>query len=383
MTKAAAGLLGVMVLGAPGTAAAVSPAGELVEVDCTGIRGWSSDPDQPDTLIAVHLYFDGPTGDPNATAIAISTGIAYDGCVGDACVHGYESLLPMLLQDDAEHAVHAYGIDVTGDPNLELPMSPRTFACSPPPILGGQSGTEKRHIASPEILGAWSFSTFFDRMVVDDPVIENVEEGPGVDTPPALAVSDDGDPTLWLLDQDRRRFVDDAYVSAWRFDPTTATVMPAAELMAMQEGTPLRPRPVLVQGTDPAVYLLDDHQCSAGDPHPSCIEDPEGTTTGPSSGTDTTGHAGDDSTSSTGTASATTGDATTNDPGTGSSGMPGLDPTAADPNATADPGGCGCATRRPLTSSAWVLLAVFWLGCVSRSPRAMRGAGRWPRSRAR
>jgi hypothetical protein len=156
------GALALGLLVWPSAAGAVGPVGSLV-VDCTGIEGWAQEPDMPDALIDVHIYFNGPAGDPAASAVVVNAGQVIDaGCMGAECMHGYRSALPMSLLDAGEHEVHAYGIDLTGDPNLELAGSPAVMLCPPPPIVGG----ELRHVVSPEVLAAWQFSVFFDRLVV-------------------------------------------------------------------------------------------------------------------------------------------------------------------------------------------------------------------------
>lgn len=264
---ALAGLLAV--LGAPGVARAAGPVGSLV-VDCTGIEGWAQEPDMPDALIDVHLYFGGPAGDPAATAIAVTANEVLEvGCMGVECMHGYRSVLPMGLLDDGDHVVHAYGIDLTGDPNLEIGAA--VLSCPPPPIVGG----EKRHIVSPEILGAWQFLVFFDRLIVPDVTIASLPQAVSIDVGPQLRVDQVGG--LWLVDAGFLREVPAEVVPAWRLDPAAALPM-APEEQVLPEGTPLRPRPVLLQGTMPEVYLLDDHQCVVDDPHPDCVPEEEGTT---------------------------------------------------------------------------------------------------------
>jgi hypothetical protein len=194
----------------PGVAGAVGPVGTLV-VDCTGIQGWAQEPDVPDALIDVHLYFDGPAGDPAASAVVVTASQPLaTGCMGAECMHGYRSALPMSLLDAADHAVHAYGIDLTGDPNLELSGSPAVLSCPPPPIVGG----ELRHVVSPEILGAWQFSVFFDRLLVPDATIMGLPVGPVVDVGPQLRVDAAGG--LWVIDQARRRAVAAEVAPAWR-----------------------------------------------------------------------------------------------------------------------------------------------------------------------
>lgn len=248
----------------PALARAAGPVGSLV-VDCTGIEGWAQEPDMPDALIDVHLYFNGPAGDPAATALAVTADEVLDaGCMGVECMHGYRSALPMSLLDGADHPVHAYGIDLTGDPNLEIGNA--VLSCPPPPIVGG----ERRHIVSPEILGAWQFSVFFDRLVVGDEVIASLPQAASIDLAPQLRIDAGGG--LWLVDGGFLRAVPAEAAPAWRLDPATALPL-AVEEQALPEGTPLRPRPVLLQASMPEVYLLDDHQCGPDDPHPDCVPD--------------------------------------------------------------------------------------------------------------
>ena len=333
--------------------AAQSPAGQLTAVDCTGIEGWTSDPDVPLELTDAHLYFGGPAGDPAASAIAVHADTMLPaGCDPAQCAHGFRSELPMSLLDDQEHVVHAYGIDLSGDPNVELAGSPLVFSCPPPPIVGG----EKRHVVSPEILTAWQFSTFFDLLIVDDALLTTLPDAPAIDVAPSLAMGDGADPTVWLLDQGFRRFVDPEHASAWRLDLATAVVMPAAQLAAMPEGTPLRPRPILLQGTMPAVYLLDDHQCVAGDPDPACDEgegDGDGDT-GSAQGDSSTGAISDGDTGDSGEASGSSeGD------GTATADAGDTEPIAtSDASAGArggDAAGCGCNHAPP--RSGLLLLA--------------------------
>jgi MYXO-CTERM domain-containing protein len=355
-----------MLVGSPARAA-VSPAGALQAVDCTGIEGWTHDPDVPLEITDVHLYFGGPAGDPAATAIVVRADtMLAAGCDPSQCAHGFRSGLPMSLLDDLDHVVHAYGIDLSGDPNLELTGSPLTFSCPPPPIVGG----EKRHVVSPEILTAWQLSTFFDLLVVDDALLGALPEAGPLDAAPSLAVADGPDPTVWLLDGGFRRFVDPAHATAWRLDLAMAVVMPAAELVALPEGTPLRPRPILLQGTMPAVYLLDDHQCVVGDPDPSCRE-PGGDTddpddpTGPGDGADTSGGDASGDTESAGDGTDGSEGSGSGGPGSDTGATSGLGPLAEDDGSDA---GCGCRSTSAPSLASW-LSGMLLLGAWSRRPR--------------
>jgi MYXO-CTERM domain-containing protein len=329
-----------VVLAWPGSARAVGPVGALV-VDCTGIEGWAQEPDMPDALIDVHLYFNGPAGDPAATAVVVTASQVLDaGCMGAECMHGYRSALPMSLLDSGDHAVHAYGIDLTGDPNLELAGSPAVMSCPPPPIVGG----ELRHVVSPEILAAWQFSVFFDRLIVADATIMGLVVGPVVDVGPQLRVDAGGG--LWVIDQGRRRPLPVEVAPAWRLAPAAAIALTPEEL-ALPEGTELRPRPVLLQGTLPEVYLLDDHQCGPGDPDPSCVPEGEDETGGGESGDAGTSTAADSGSSSGGEESGEVGS-----DGTGGV-VTGLPPAEGDDEAA----GCGCTSGGPRGAWGLVMMA--------------------------
>lgn len=357
----AAALVGVAgVLAWPGVAGAVGPVGTLV-VDCTGIQGWAQEPDMPDALIDVHLYFNGPAGDPAASAVVVTANqLLAAGCMGAECMHGYRSALPMSLLDGSEHEVHAYGIDLTGDPNLELGGSPVLMSCPPPPIVGG----ELRHVVSPEVLGAWQFSVFFDRLLVPDATIMGLTVGPVVDVGPQLRVDAAGG--LWVIDQGYRRAVPAEVAPAWRLGAAAAVPMLPEEL-ALPEGTALRPRPVLLQGTLPEVYLLDDHQCAMGDPDPACVPETE----------DETGGGGDETGDGSTGGAAGSEHSTSDESGQGSSDgtgavVTGLPPAAGDDEAT----GCGCTSGDP--SGPWGLVLLAAAGRRRRRP--WWSAGRAPRS---
>ncbi|WAS90223.1 hypothetical protein [Nannocystis punicea] len=345
----------LVLLALVGAAPAVHAAGPVgaVAADCAGVSGWSQDPDAPATQIDVHLYFDGPAGDPAAVGVPLTANRILDaGCRGEQCQHGFFGALPLSRLDGQPHGVHAYGIDTNGDPNLELSASPAVYTCPPLPIAGGV----KRHIAGPSILDQWHFSTYFDLMKAADLDLAGTPVGTTVDGPPQLAVAEGTTAPLWLLDQGFRRLVAPEVLGAWRFDPATAAVMPADALDALPEGTPLAARPMLVQGTGPEVWLLDEHQCGADDPHPACAEPPEPTTGDPGETTtsagsatgpddESTGDGGSSSTSSSGgsgeiVTSSPTEDATASDTG--------------DAGASGDEGGCGCRGTPP--AGAWLLL---------------------------
>lgn len=344
LAAAAAGLVGAW----PGLAGAVGPVGTLV-VTCAGIEGWAQEPDMPDALIDVHIYFNGPAGDPAASAVVVTANqLLAAGCMGVECMHGYRSALPMSLLDAVEHEVHAYGIDLTGDPNLELGAA-GVLSCPPPPIVGG----ELRHVVSPDVLAAWQFSVFFDRLIVADATIMGLGIGPVVDLGPQLRVDAVGG--LWVVDQGFRRAVAAEVAPAWRLAPAVATPLLPEEL-ALPEGTPLRPRPVLLQGTLPEVYLLDDHQCVVGDPDPSCVPEGEDETGGGGeTGDASTGGEVDSGPEESGSSEGSSG-------GTGEV-VTGLPPAEDDDEAA----GCGC--RGSGRASPWGLASLVLLASLRRGQR--------------
>ena len=322
---------------------AVSPEGNVVPT-CDGLVGWARDPDDPSALIDVHVYFDGPAGDPVAqTRVAtanLSLSEGEGGCTGDACWHGFSVQLPLSRFDGAPHPAYVYGIDTGGDPNVEIANSPAVYTCSPPPLMKGQ----KRHITSPTVLQAWAFATYFDLMRVDDLALASLEQGTSVAEGPVVAVAEGTSEPLWLLDQGFRRGVGPVAQRGWRIDPATAAAISAAELDTMPEGSPLPDRPILVQGTGAAVYLLDAVQCLENDDHPACAPEESETSGDPDEGTDGSsgGESGDVDASTSGSITSSGGD---DDEGTdGSSG--GVSTSGAIPAGGDDAASGGCRVGR-------------------------------------
>ncbi|MDC0667402.1 SpoIID/LytB domain-containing protein [Nannocystis radixulma] len=245
--------------------------GTLDAVDCaTGIAGWAWDADHADTPVDAIVSFMAPQGDANAIEVTVSANEhREDLCQAiGSCAHGLSLPLPRSLLDGASHPLYVYGVDVDGDGPAQLDGSPMQFACAPPPVPPGV----RRHVPSPEALTAWSLSTFWQLTKLDDAALTAIPEWQAIAAAPML-VQVAGDPTLWLVDAGFRRRIASAEVAAaWQFDPATAQTIPAADLMAMPQGTDVWPAPYLVQGTGPAIYMLDDPQCPpGGDPNdPLC-----------------------------------------------------------------------------------------------------------------
>ncbi len=324
------------------TVFAASTEGNVIPT-CEGLVGWAQDPDDPGALIDVHVYFDGPAGDPAArtsvTTANLSLAEGEGGCAGETCGHGFRVQLPLSRLDGAPHPAYVYGIDINGDPNVQVSSSPASYTCGALPLTMG----EKRHITSPTVLQAWAFSTYFDLMRVDDLALASLEEGMTVAEGPVFAVAEGTTEPLWLLDRGFRRGVDAAAQDGWRIDPATAMALPAAELDAMPEGTPLPERPILMQGTGAEVYVLDAMQCLEGDDHPACAPEEGGTSGGPQGDTDDTsgGETSDEGPSTSGDGGSGGGDEGAQ---TDSSGSGGVATSGGLPAGDVEAGGGGCRT---------------------------------------
>lgn len=260
----------------------IPPKGFLDTADCEGVVGWAQDTNTPDEVIPVHLYFNGAAGDAGATSVSVSAGVHRDdlcAAIG-SCKHGFLRATPLSLLDGKPHAVHAYGIDSEGGANKELASSPKTITCSPPTITG-----VRRHVQDQASFQAWKFSAFSDMLTIDDAGLDALAESIVLPEEPLLMRADDGSPEVWLVDgtagELRRHVPNPQIAAAWRLDLSTVVEWPAADVAALEKGPPLRPRPVLVKGSGPAVYAIDDE-----------LKKAEGAGGGGSGGTGDTGGTG-------------------------------------------------------------------------------------------
>ena len=235
------------------------PRGYLDAADCTGLRGWAQDPDAPDQAIHVDFYFDGPAGDPSAAGMRQTANVHRDdlcSAIG-SCDHGFVVPIPLGRQDGKSHEVHAYGIDTAGGDNPELPSS-KTFQCpNATPPLAPAAGV-LRHVTAPAVMTAWGFSYLVDVAPEPDAVLAGYATGADWADAPALVQADDGTPEVWLLDgQVRRHVTSPDSLAAWHrsFDEVKKTA--AADVYAYAKGPDLPAAPFLVQGSGPAVYVLD------------------------------------------------------------------------------------------------------------------------------
>ncbi len=321
------------------------PSGPVDAVDCSSIRGWAQDPDAPTDPVDVQVWFGGPADDPQAVGVTVRADRSRpDLCEPlGSCEHGFEVAIPRSLRNGGNHDVFVYAVDTEGGATPQLEASPAVFACDAPASPQGV----RRRIASPEVLAAWSLSTFWDMAALDDATVASIEEGAALpDAPLIVRGEDDPEDALWLIDGGRRRsFADAAVRERWQVVAGDAQVWPQASIDGVPDGTPVRGEIFMVSGSDGVVYLVDDEQCP---PDQDCESGEGGDGTG--DGTDDT--AGDDR-----------GD----DDGTAGDG-PGL------PGATGgEDGGCGCASRSPGPSSVLVLFVLAGFSRRRRGERLLRG----------
>jgi len=301
----------------------VPPAGSVDAASCETISGWAQDPDAPDEPVEVQVVFGGALGDEGVTAISvIADQPREDLCEAiGSCDHAFEVPFPLGLRDGTEKPVHVYAMDLEGEMNAELAVTPAQLGCSAPRIPDGV----RRHVPDPAAFAAWGFSPLWHVAHVDDADLEAIDEGVELGPQPFL-VSTAGSTQLWLVEHGwRRAIASDEIAAAWGFDPGAATLLDADALELIAIGPPVRDMPFVVQGSGPEMWLVDDD-----------LEDPQTTDSG--------GDASDDG--------ASDGGASDSDGGSegSDSGLPGFDDREAD-------GGCGC--RSDGTRSLPWLAAVF------------------------
>lgn len=320
------------------------PDGVFDAADCAKLTGWAQDPDTPDAAVTVDLYFNGEKEDPMATPVRVVADVhREDLCMAlGSCAHGFELEAPLGLRDGAAHAVHVYALDDAMGAPVELQLSPLQLQCDPPPLPAGV----RRWIVDPESLAAWKFSPFWQLIHAPDAALLALPQDRDLVPAPVLMASDAEPGKVWLVDgQFRRHVPDPSAAAAWGFDLGAVTIWPDADVQALDEGTPLRPAPILAQGTGPEVWLIDDHQC---DPDPAAPPDPLCGVSADSSGAvDSSGEA------------AGSGDVPTSGaPGDGSGASSDGPDSALPPGFGDEEAGCGCAQQR---GGGVLLLGLFAL----------------------
>ncbi len=241
-----------------GVDANAPPTGSLDEVSCDRLRGWAQDPDAKTTALDVHLYFDSKPGDATSTARVVHAGTDRpDLCKPlGTCNHAFELGVPYSLFDGKPHVVHAYAIDSGGKgPNPEIPGSPKNLTCARPTLPDGV----RRHVPSPAVMTAWKFDPFFDQLTLDDAALDALPIGRDVPSAPSLVSTDDATLGVQLVDGSLHRHVQNPLsMDAWRFDFAAVTKWTADKYAALGPAPDWRLRPLLVKGSGPGIYLLDD-----------------------------------------------------------------------------------------------------------------------------
>jgi hypothetical protein len=336
------------------------PKGTLESVSCSQIKGWSQDPDTPAKAVEVRLSFDGPAGDAGAQTVSVVASENRPELCQQlgSCDHGFLLDSPLGLMDGKAHPVSAFGVDTGGGPGALLGGSPKSLDCAPPKIPDGV----RRKVAGTASFGAWKFSALLDVLAVSDAALGAIAEWDALPASPVLAKSTDGSAQVWLVDGAFKRPVPSTTVAAaWRFDLGKAEAWAPAKLAGYATGTPVRPRPFLIQGTGAVRFLVDDKQV------------PGGSDAGAESGTAwDAGSAG------------SAGGASWSDGAAAAAGAAGPAPVGGGPGDAAamdeTQGGCSCSSAsRHATSAGWVLGAGLWALLLTRRSRRRRGSARLDR----
>ena len=230
------------------------PRGGLDVVSAERFSGWSQDPSSPDAGIPVHLYLGGPAGDPAAKGIAIEAKIHRDDLCANigSCAHGFSFATPRSLLDGKPHAVHAYGIDVSGGQNRELGGSPKTLLVPPPAV---PASALLRKIQGPAAFGAWKLDAFSDvaPLPSDGAKIGAWSpDAPAFPAVPEIVRADDGTDGTWAIDTGVRRRIT---LAPWRLD--NVKTMPAPALFQLPRGADFPATPIVVEDVGPTFYVVD------------------------------------------------------------------------------------------------------------------------------
>jgi hypothetical protein len=254
------------------------PRGNLDQAGCEAITGWAQDPSAADAPAAVHLYFGGAAGDPDAVGVPIQAAAHRDDLCGaiSSCNHGFSFPTPQSLLDGQPHPLHAYGIDASGGPNAELGASPLVIQCAPPTPA---PSAQLRRVNDESSFTQWAFSPFQDvAPAPSDPARVGADmgtRGPDLPVTPRFVRADDGTDGVWLIDTGVRRLVPGAdAVSAWHAGSIES--WPAPKLYELPQGAPLPATPRLLRAEGPTFWLVDGAFLPAGAPPTS----PAPTTTG-------------------------------------------------------------------------------------------------------
>ncbi len=236
------------------------PRGYLDTATCAAIAGWSQDQDAPATAINVDLYFNGAAGAAGAEGMRVVAGTSRpDLCTAiGSCDHGFSIAAPLGVQDGKAHDVYAYGIDTQGGPNTLLSDAPKSFTCpNATPPLDALHGV-KRHVVDPAAMTAWSFSSLTDVAPEPDAIVNALPASADWQEKPEVVQADDGTPEVWIIDGEvRRHIVSPDSLAAWHFTGADIVKTAAAKVYSFAQGADLPATPFLLQGSGPAIYVLD------------------------------------------------------------------------------------------------------------------------------
>lgn len=251
-------------------AEAALPLGYVDAVTCDGAAGWAQDPDEPTKSIDVHFYLGGPAGSGVPALARTANVYRADLCTAiGSCEHGYVQPLPFALLDGTPRPIHVYAIDSMGGPNPELAGSPGTLACVPSP-----SGVLRR-VDGASGFDAWAFDSYWDLVPVAPPNVAELQ--PSIDWPAAPRLAKGSGDVVFVLDDAawvKRPLTPDALVS-WHLAGVAVDPVDDATLAEWTDGTPLRPRPMLVLAG--ALHVVDDAQPMATrPPSETPVEQPSG-----------------------------------------------------------------------------------------------------------
>ncbi len=244
--------------------------GAVDSTACEGLAGWAQDPDSPDAPVKVVLDFDAPTGQPNSGSMElIASDKRSDLCTAiGSCNHGFSIQVPVGLRDGKAHQVFAYGLD-TLNGAATLLSAPKSFTCATPSMPIGV----KRHVLTQVSLKDWKIDPLLDIAHEPTAAVASLPTGSDLDVQPTVAISDDGSPSVYVIDGGKKRFLAD--IATWQF---AAQKWPAAKLAATPSGVDWPKTRFILQGVgDPAVYVLDVAPVEKGAPNSDA---PNGTASG-------------------------------------------------------------------------------------------------------
>ena len=192
-----------------------------------------------------------------------------------SCNHGFSIAAPLGMQDGKAHDVYAYGIDTQGGANSLLTDAPKSFTCpNATPPLDALHGV-KRHVVDPTAMTAWKFSSLTDVAPEPDAIVNALPASADWQEKPTVVQADDGTPEVWIIDGEvRRHIVSPDSLAAWHFTGADVVKTKAATVYSFAQGADLPASPFLLQGSGPAIYVLDVAPGTAPSP-------PEGADGGP------------------------------------------------------------------------------------------------------